>query len=100
VFPIGPLLSFSDPEKQLDRDSNLHVLYQTGARSFNFSVVNPDGRLLIRNTYEYTDSRPVLRSDREGRIFVSGGIRRPSPDDLPAELEIPKPLADGQTGPR
>jgi hypothetical protein len=98
VFPIGPLLSFSDPEKQLDRESNLHVLYQTGARTFNFSVINPDGRLLIRNTYEYTESRPVLRADREGRIFVSGGMRRPSSDDLPA-LENPNSLGDDPVTP-
>ena len=46
VFPLGRLLSFSRPEAQVDRKSNLHVLFQTGARSFSYSIVSPDGQLL------------------------------------------------------
>ena len=83
VFPIGPMISFSKPECQIDKSSNWHVLYQNGARSFNYSVINSDGLLLVRQTYEYTETRPVLRVDREGRIFIGGGARRLSPDDLP-----------------
>ena len=87
VFPIGPLISFSSPEHQIDKSSNLHVLYQTGAKSFNYSVINPNGKLLVRQTYEYTDTRPILRMDREGRIYVGGGNRRASSDDLPLPLD-------------
>ena len=87
VFPIGQLISFSSPEHQIDKSSNLHVLYQTGAKSFNYSVINPDASLLIRHTYEYTDTRPVLRVDKAGRIYVSGGNRRVSSDDLPVPLD-------------
>ena len=87
VFPIGPMISFSKPECQIDKSSNLHVLYQTGAKSFNYSVINSDGRLLVRQTYEYTDTRPVLRVDREGRILIGGGARRGSSNDLPPPSE-------------
>jgi len=87
VFPIGPLISFSSPEHQIDKSSNLHVLYQTGAKSFNYSVINPDGNLLIRQTYEYTDTRPTLRIDREGRIYMGGGNRRNTSDDIPPPLD-------------
>ena len=34
VAPLGPLVSFSSPEEQVDRTSQLHVLWQTGAQSF------------------------------------------------------------------
>jgi len=84
AFPLGPMLSFSQPEKQIDKQSQLHVLYQVGARSFNYSVINPDGKLVARQTHEYTDTRPVLRADRAGEIGVSGGLRRLSRDDLPS----------------
>jgi len=87
AFPIGPMISFSKPECQIDKSSNLHVLYQTGARSFNYSVINPDGRLLVRQNYEYTDTRPVLRADRAGQIFIGGGARRISADDLPPSTD-------------
>jgi len=43
--------------------------------------------LLVRQTYEYTDTRPVLRVDREGRIFIGGGARRGSSNDLPPPSE-------------
>jgi hypothetical protein len=90
VLPLGLLLNFSEPEKQIDRESNLHVLWQVGARAFNYSVLNPQGERIIRQTHEYSDTRPVLSRDREGRIFVRGGARRPSADDIPL-LQRPLP---------
>jgi hypothetical protein len=84
VFALGPLVSFSRPEAQLDKDSNLHLLYQSGARSFSYGVINPDGQLLTRQIHEYSDTRPVLRPDGQGNVKVVGGRRRLSSDDLPA----------------
>lgn len=93
VLPLGLLLNFSEPEKQIDQESNLHVLWQTGARTFNYSVLNPNGERIIRQTHEYSDSRPVLRRNREGRIIVGGGIRRPSADDIPPP-QVWRPVAE------
>jgi hypothetical protein len=83
IFPLGPVVTFSDPHPELDRFSNLHVLYQNGARLFIHSVINPDGVLLTRETYEITGSRPTLRPDKDGRITVVGGARYLSATDLP-----------------
>ena len=84
IFPIGPMVSFSKPEPQLDKFGNLHILYQTGARSFNYSIVSPDGLLITRETHDYyNNSRPILRAGSDGRISVAGGNRRASADDLP-----------------
>ena len=86
VFPLGPLVSFSQPEAQVDKASYLHVLCQTGARSFLFYVINPDGVVVIRQTHDYTTTRPMLRSTDEGRIIVAGGGRRVTAGDIPAPL--------------
>ncbi len=83
VFPLAPMLSFSEPEAQIDRKNNLHVLLQTGARSFTYSVVGPEGRLLARQTYDYTQSRPELRETDDGGVYVGGGVRRLAESDLP-----------------
>jgi hypothetical protein len=83
VFPITRMTSFTVPEAQIDRFNNLHVLSQTGARSFNYCAINPEGQWAVRQTYMYSDTRPVLRVDAEGRIFVAGGARRLSADDFP-----------------
>ena len=83
VFPLSGMLSFSEPEAQMDRFNNFHVLMQTGARSFTYSVISPDGSLIARQTHEYGLTRPVLRPTEDGRIFVAGGQRRLSENDLP-----------------
>jgi len=87
VFPIGDLISFSNPEGQLDRFNNLHVLYQTGARSFLYSVVSPDGVLIGRETHDISTSRPALRPGKDGRITVAGGARRYAATDLPPPFD-------------
>lgn len=91
VFPLAPMVSFSQPEAQVDKASYLHVLCQTGARSFLFYVINPDGEVILRQTHDYAATRPVLRSTDEGRIIVAGGARRVTAADVPA------PLTEGGT---
>jgi hypothetical protein len=83
VFPLGPMLSFGQPEAQVDKGSNLHVLYQNGPHSFSYTVVNPDGTVIVRQTYDYT-TRPRLTMDDEGQLKVAGGARRVTVTDVPA----------------
>ena len=83
VFPIGGMLSLTVPEVQIDRFSNLHVLHQNGARSFNYCTINPLGQILENQTYVYAGTRPVLRGAPDGRVVVAGGERKYSPTDLP-----------------
>jgi hypothetical protein len=82
----------------VDKFSNLHLLCQEGPHSFNYTVVNPDGEVIARRTYDYVDKRPRLQPDQDGEILVTGGVRRISPSDVPpyqpptpAE-EAPSPL--------
>lgn len=87
VLPIGPMVSLSNPEQQIDRLNQLHVLYQTGPRTYLYTVVTPDGEMVLRQTHEITAGRPRLLSDDKGNWGVVGGARRYSPDDLPAVKE-------------
>jgi hypothetical protein len=84
VFPIGPMVSFGQPEAQLDRVSNLHVLHQVGPRTFSYAAINPDGELLLLQTYDYGNSRPRLQVNEEGKFSVAGGVRRVTRNDVPA----------------
>jgi hypothetical protein len=83
VTTVGPMVSFSRPEAQLDQRSRLHLLYQNGLYGFNYTVYNTDGDLITRQTYDYVDKRPRLRIDDTGNILVFGGIRRLVPTDIP-----------------
>ena len=83
VVQLGPMVSFGRPDSQIDRESNLHVLFQTGARSFNYRVLNPDGEILTVQSHDYTATRPILRAEKDGKIIVAGGQRRFTPKDWP-----------------
>jgi hypothetical protein len=83
VFPIARMTSFSEPEAQIDRFNNLNVLVQVGARAFSYCVINPEGQWVARQTHVYTATRPHLRIDADGKIFVGGGARSFSQEDFP-----------------
>ncbi len=87
VCSLGPLVSFGRPEPQVDKLSQLHVLYQNGASTFSYTVFNSSGDMLIRQTYLYLDTRPHLRMDDDGNILVQGGTRKVTVSDFPP----PKP---------
>lgn len=82
---IGPMHSFSRPEPQLDKTSNLHLLYADGPHSCSYTVFSPDGELLLRQTHDFGESRPKLRMDDQGNFAVTGGIRRVNSRDVPVQ---------------
>jgi hypothetical protein len=83
VIPLGMLLSFSQPEAIVDNASQLHVLYQSGPKSFLYSIVTTDGDLIVRQTWDFGSMRPRLQSNDDGRVTVTGGTRRILLSDLP-----------------
>jgi len=94
VSAVGPLVSFSQPEAKLDRLSNLHLLYQSGAQSFTYTVVNPNGEIVKQEVYDYLDSHPRLSVNDNGDVGVTGGVRRVKPGELPQVIppdEVPMP---------
>ncbi len=95
VLLVGPMRSVSKPEPQLDKQSNVHILYQDDARSYSYTVVNPDGEIILRQTYDYVNSRPRLKVASDGKVSVMGGIRRIAANDVPApkvsEVDVKPP---------
>ncbi len=96
VVALGRMVSFNEPDTQLDRLSNLHILWQSGARLFSYTMVNPDGGLMKQELYDYVTTRPRLNLNDDGTVTVFGGVRRPkdgelpmvkSPDELPATVK-------------
>jgi hypothetical protein len=98
LLRVGPMTSASRPEPQLDKASNLHLVYLTGARTYTYSVINPQGEIITRQTFDYTSSQPRLKINDEGKISVVGGARRvvssdlpaPSPTSSPNDVQLPK----------
>ena len=88
VRAIGPMISFSQPQTQLDVASDLHVLYQDGASTFIYAVVNPSGEIIRRDKYDYVNTHPRLRQDDSGKISVFGGVRRTEVPPVVAPTEV------------
>lgn len=105
VYTLGNIVSFGEPERQVDRFSNLHVLMQNGARTFRYTIVKPDGKVLLRQKWAYSSTRPQLFLAKNGLIEVKGGQRQPSFDDIPTPEQInevrernAEPVASAATG--
>lgn len=91
VVPIGGMVSFSNPETQIDNSNRLHVLYQFGARSYLYSVITPEGDIIQQQTYDIARNRPRLFSDEKGSFVVNGGERRINDNDIPAPTAAAAP---------
>jgi hypothetical protein len=88
VYSLGPKVSFAEPEAQLDKNNQLHVLTQAGASFFRYFIIETTGQIIGRQSFDFSNSRPGLRKDLDGKIKVVGGKRRISDDDLPKSLPI------------
>ena len=82
VTAIGPMVSFSHPEAQVDRQSRLNILWQTGAQAFSFVMVNPDGSVTPVEFYDNIFTRPRLGVNDDGDVIVVGGTHRAKPAEL------------------
>ncbi len=81
IFALGPMLN-NLPDIEVDRSSQLHILYQIGAHTSCYTVIGPDGGLLKRETYQFT-AHPRLKYDEAGSLVVSGASRVETANDLP-----------------
>jgi hypothetical protein len=91
VIQIGKMVSFSQPETQLDGASTLHVLWQSGAATFVYVVINPDGGLVKQEVYDYITARPRLNVNPDGSVVVVGGSRRVNVIESSQEMPLVKP---------
>lgn len=79
TYPLGRIIVLDEPQAELDRANQLHILHCGAPRTWTYSHVGLDGALLKQETFMETTSRPRLRHTSDGAIAVSGGMR-----DVPA----------------
>jgi hypothetical protein len=85
---LGRIISSEDPQAEVDRANQLHVLHCAAPRNWAYSHVGWNGELFAHSTFVETKTRPRLRHRSDGNIAVSGGAldvpiaetkRRPAP---------------------
>ncbi|HWB59183.1 MAG TPA: hypothetical protein VG733_06815, partial [Chthoniobacteraceae bacterium] len=92
--PLGILIATIDPDIKLDRSNTLHVLQLVGPRQFIYSRVDLNGGY-EQVGYSAQKSRPVLKKDNEGEVYVAGGeiASAGNTPDHPQHVESSQPAA-------
>jgi hypothetical protein len=96
MLPLGPVLPMGEPETQLDGDGNLHVLYRSGPRAFEYARVDPFARVHDRAVFSDLLSKPRLLRLADGRVAVRGGEQLyPKTERVMTEEELaPRPVSE------
>lgn len=74
TYPIGRVIAFDEPQAELDRANQLHVLHCAAPRTWAYSRIGLNGQLLSRATFMETKSRPHLARNAQGDVAVKGGM--------------------------
>ncbi len=73
TYSLGRVLAYDEPQKEIDRANQLHILHCSAPRTWAYSHIGLDGQLLKQSTFMETKTRPHLRRTSSGEIAVSGG---------------------------
>jgi len=74
TYSLGRIISNLEPQAEIDRANQLHVLHCASPRSWAYSHVGLNGELLAHSTFLETRTRPRLRHTPDGSIAVNGGM--------------------------
>ncbi len=99
TYSLGRSLAFEQPQAEIDRANQLHVLHCAAPRAWSYSRIGLNGELLAHSSLLETKTRPRLVHSGNGEVAVRGGmIETPSqssrstapklsarPPDLPKE---------------
>jgi hypothetical protein len=73
TYSLGRVIAYDEPQAELDRANQLHVLHCAAPRTWAYSHIGLNGELLAHSTFMETKTRPRLRHAADGVIAVSGG---------------------------
>ena len=75
TYSLGRVIAYDEPQRELDRANQLHVLHCAAPRTWAYSHIGLNGELLKQETFMETKSRPHLQHTAKGEIAVTGGMR-------------------------
>src|SRR5438309_11549818 len=74
TYSLGRTISFEEPQAQIDRANQLHVLHCAAPRAWSYARVGLNGELLEHSSFMETKTRPHLVHSANGEIAVRGGV--------------------------
>ncbi len=89
TYSLGRTIAFEEPQAEIDRANQLHVLHCAAPRSWAYSRVGLNGELLAHSSFMETKTRPRLFHAADGEVAVHGGM-----------IEAPAAQTAGGTAPK
>jgi len=74
TYSLGRAIAFEEPQAEIDRGNQLHVLHCVAPRSWAYSRIGLNGELIARSSIMETKTRPRLVRTAEGEVAVRGGM--------------------------
>jgi hypothetical protein len=74
TYSLGRAIAFDEPQAEVDRASQLHVLHCAAPRLWAYSRIDLNGKLIAHASFTETKSRPRLVHTADGDIAVRGGL--------------------------
>ena len=79
TYSLGREIAFEEPQVEIDRANQLHVLHCSAPRAWAYSRIGLNGELVTHSSYMETKTRPKLVRSGNGEVAVRGGtIESPS----------------------
>jgi hypothetical protein len=85
TYSLGRAIAFEEPQAEIDRANQLHVLHCSAPRAWSYSRIGLNGELLAHSSLMETKARPRLAHTTNGEVAVRGGT-------------IESPAAEGSRG--
>jgi hypothetical protein len=74
TYSLGRTIAFEQPQAEIDRANQLHVLHCAAPRAWSYARVGLNGELLTHSSFMETKTRPRLVHSGNGEIAVRGGM--------------------------
>src|SRR5215467_11467874 len=74
TFSLGRTVSLEQPQAEIDRANQLHVLHCAAPRAWSYARVGLNGQLLEHSAFMETNTRPRLIHATSGEVAVRGGV--------------------------
>src|SRR5438105_9460616 len=73
TYSLGHTITFEQPQAEIDRANQLHILHCAAPRAWSYSRIGLNGELLTHSSFMETKSRPRLVHAANGEVAVRGG---------------------------
>src|SRR5512132_1106449 len=74
TYPLGRTIAFEQPQAEIDRANQLHVLHCAAPRAWSYSRIGLNGQLLEHSSLMEAKTRPRLVHSANGEVAVRGGV--------------------------